>query len=103
MYKRRFFFSLILIFNILIKFWRLGQIPPIFDSSYFHLRVMSAFLGILTPFVLYLYARKISLSIKSAVLSIFIFSFLPVAVVESRIASTVQLSSLFLLLLFPGP
>lgn len=97
--KKWFFISLILIFNLATRFWRLGMVPPLFDDHYFSVRVISAGLGVITPLILYYYLKKSSAREKFAQLSSFIFSLLPSSIIESRIVSPVQFP-LFLLLLF---
>ena len=78
---------LIFLFNLISKFWKIGEVPPLLNESSFVLRLVSASLSSVFPLLLYFFVRKISKSKKLALLSALIFSLLPQTFIEGRVVS----------------
>ncbi|OGG04416.1 hypothetical protein A2W14_01920 [Candidatus Gottesmanbacteria bacterium RBG_16_37_8] len=96
----RIILILIVVFNLLARFWKIGEIPQLLDDRYLSPRIISACLGVLTPLILYFFIKNTSGKIKFALLSSLIFSLMPQSIIESRIASSIaQMEFLFLLIL----
>ena len=96
--KEKYFLALIFLCNILLKYWRLGTYPKLFDPVFFNYRLLSSTGNILVIIIFYYYIKGKFGSIKLALLSSLIFTTLPLTIVESRIASSYSLI-LFLFML----
>jgi len=87
MIKRRLLLFLVILFNLIIKFWRLGIIPPLLGDNSLALRFLSAIVSLFFTLLIYLLVRKIYHSSKLSLLSVILFSILPQTVIEGRIVS----------------
>lgn len=77
----------IFVFNIITRFWKIGEIPPVIDGQYYSLRILSVGLNLLIPVLFYYFVHKIYNSNKLALLSALFLSLLPQSIVEGRIVS----------------
>lgn len=87
----------IIFYAFILRFWHIGQIPPLIDQIYLSGRIFTAGLNILSAFLVYWLVRKNYHNIRLALLSSFIFSCLPWVIEQSRIVSQVNYA-LFVLL-----
>lgn len=78
----------------------MGNLPPLFHQNFFNLRIISALLGSLMPVLTFLFVIKHSFDRKTALFAAFFMSILPWGIVESRIASQVNIALFFVLLIF---
>ena len=99
--KRKVLLLLIILFNLFLKFWRLGVIPPLLDKNELSLRFLSAGLSLFFPVLIYILVRNIYRADKLALLTALIFTILPQTIVEGRIVSILVYPP-FLLKNLPG-
>jgi len=89
----------VLLYSFILRFWRLGQIPPLIDQSLFLARLTNAFLSLMSVFLLYYYSKVLFKNVRLALLSAYIFAIAPWVLEQGRIYSQANVA-LFILLAF---
>lgn len=79
--------GLVIIFGAILRFWRLGLIPPMSTQSYLTPRFTSSIYSLGSIILLYYICKKIFRVEKIAQLSSFIFAILPWTIEQGRISS----------------
>lgn len=88
----------IIFYALILRFWSIGQIPPLLHQTYLSGRLVSASLNLLSILLLYWFVKKNYHNIRLALLSSFMFALSPWVIEQSRIVSPVN-NALFVLLL----
>lgn len=97
--RGRIFLVWILLYSAVLRFWRLGQIPPLIDQSFLLARYTSAFLSLASVFLLYYYSKVVFKNVRLALLSAFVFMIAPWVLEQGRIVSQPNNSLFFILII----
>ena len=90
----------IILYGILLRFWKLATIPPLINRVNLLGRFITAGLNIISIYLIYSIVRKLTSNAKIALLTAFIFTSLPWVIEQSRVVSPVNNSLFIMLLLF---
>lgn len=95
--KRIVFLVLILFLATILRFFRLDTVPPLFHSSSFLPRLITAIVSIVNVYLTYRLSARYSDRTKVGLLSAFVMGILPWTLEESRIYSSVNIGLAILL------
>ena len=84
--KKIIFFSLILFYTALIRWWKIGHVPQLINQGEFQQRIIFSTFSLLTIYLIYIYAKNL-LSPKTALISAWVFSIMPWVQEQGRLNS----------------
>ncbi len=96
--KKIIFFSLILFYTALIRWWEIGQVPQLINPDQFQERIIFSTISLFTILLLYIYSKSL-FSPKITLISAWVYSLLPWSQEQGRLHSIYSLN-IFIFLIF---